>query len=336
MIKKLLFQFLLQLLTFGGLFGALNLSEPSIIFVHLGDQLPIYLETAVKQARSFNSCNIIVVANATALQKAQQIFTRYQVISVACESLRKTQAHTFFLQHSKLDTSFRKGFWSFATERFLYLHDLLQQYDLHDIVHLENDNMIYCDISSLLPIFHKQYPHIGITLDNDERCIPGFVYIADAASMDSLAQWICQEASHRKNDMQSLASYFKKFGTTHADQLPIIMNEYVQDNELISPTKMKAKNKFNYCKHDELFHSIFDAAALGQYVGGVDPRNCPSKPGFINESCVFNPSLLHISWKKDNLGRKIPYATYKSLEYRINNLHIHSKFLHRFLSLPEE
>jgi len=77
---------------------------------------------------------------------------------------------------------------------------------------------------------------------------------------------------------------------------------------------------------------LFDGAAIGQYLGGVDPRNQKSKPGFINESCVFNPSRFLFEWIKDDKGREIPYAIFKDCKYRINNLHIHSKNLAKFKS----
>jgi hypothetical protein len=80
------------------------------------------------------------------------------------------------------------------------------------------------------------------------------------------------------------------------------------------------------------FGSIFDAAAIGQFLGGIDPRNGVSKPGFINESCLFNPGLMTFVWERDAYGRLVPYAIYGSTKARINNLHIHSKKLEGFFS----
>lgn len=206
--------------------GNFSCDGPSIVLVHIGKVLPSYLTTAVKQARLFNDCPIILIANEEAISQSSGSLGSYHVTCVSCESLKKTTEHQTFIQNSKLDKTFRNGFWNNATERFFYLQDLMEQYQLHDVVHLENDVMLYVDILSLIPLFKKTGMHVGLTLDNDERCIPGFV----------------------------------------------------------------------------------------------------------NESCVFNPSFLTFFWKTDDQNRKVPFAQYGDTICRINNLHIHSKHLDAFLS----
>ena len=334
--KKIFALVVTSLLFLGSLIGAATSSGHSIIFVHLGDTIPSYMEIAIKQARLFNDCPILLVANQKALDEIGSALDKYETTTIACESLVKTKEHHTFLTTSKLDKRFRNGFWSYATERFFYLQDLMQQYTLENVVHLENDVMLYVELETIMPTLKKHYPHLGLTLDNDNRCIPGFVYIADSKSMDHLAQHVATAVASGKNDMESLAGYCQKFGLSFANQLPIIMSSYANMNKLRSPCGFVAKNKQNYSLYEEEFTSIFDAAALGQYLGGIDPRNDPkAKPGFINESCVFNPSLLAYTWKKDEKGRAVPYASYKDSEVRINNLHIHSKNLQAFLSVKE-
>jgi len=71
---------------------------------------------------------------------------------------------------------------------------------------------------------------------------------------------------------------------------------------------------------------------MGQYLGGIDPIHRNSAPGFINETCVFNPSHLTYVWWCDNKGRKVPFALYKGNLHKIANLHIHSKRLYEFNS----
>lgn len=322
----------LSFLIINAAYAVLNEKEPSIVFVHIGERLPDYLESAIKQARMFNSCNIIVVANEKAFQQANGNLEKYDTLCVACESLDKTFEHFMFMYHSTLDKYFRNGFWNHATERFFYLQDVMQKFNLSSVIHIENDNMFYVDVYELLPVFKEHYPHIGLTMDNDGRCIPGIVYIADKESMDHLAEYIAKFAFQGRNDMEIIASYYKEFGFALASQLPIIMKEYVIERDLVSPYGHFAQNKWNYCQYADAFSSIFDGAAIGQYLGGIDPRNGPSVPGFINESCVFNPSLLVYSWKTDERNRKVPYASYRGVEYRINNLHVHSKDLVQFLS----
>ena len=74
---------------------------------------------------------------------------------------------------------------------------------------------------------------------------------------------------------------------------------------------------------------IFDAAAIGQFIGGVDPHNCPNNTrGFINETCVikYNDEGT-ILWRNCDGFLKPFLQTREAREIPIFNLHIHSKAL---------
>ncbi len=81
---------------------------------------------------------------------------------------------------------------------------------------------------------------------------------------------------------------------------------------------------------------IFDAAAIGQYVGGVDPRNTPGDTrGFVNETCVIKyADEGEIMWTtEDASGFRKPFLKIKgnNTKVPIFNLHIHSKNLHLYV-----
>jgi hypothetical protein len=75
---------------------------------------------------------------------------------------------------------------------------------------------------------------------------------------------------------------------------------------------------------------IFDAAAIGQYVGGVDPRNIDGDTrGFVNETCVIKYNDEgEIGWRS-YAGFTRPFIKLygSGVEIPIFNLHIHSKAL---------
>jgi hypothetical protein len=111
------------------------------------------------------------------------------------------------------------------------------------------------------------------------------------------------------------------------------------DLKLQSKSGLVVKNEERYKKNFSLFHSVFDAAAIGQYLGGIDSRNMKfnffkrilkRKVKFVNESAVYDVSKFSYYWEKDQLGRKIPYLNYRGENVKINNLHIHSKELKDF------
>ena len=309
-----------------------QLSGYSIIFVHLGRKIPDYLFDAVCQARLFNEyADIMVIAEQEAIDQSNDLlFNKHKITLVPCESLVRTDAHKKFNQETALSKISREGFWYKTTERFFYLDECIRQYELSEVFHMEYDNMLYVDLEELLPIFGS-YPGIAATFDSDERCIPGFIYIAHVGAIEKLINFIAEKATEGLNDMQVIA-LFKQQSAKEIDSLPIIMPEYIKQYGLCNELGHSTKSPKDYAQYIDLFDSIFDGAAIGQYLGGIDPLNGPSSAGFVNETCLFNASKLTYSWHKDTQGRKVPFASCGEKIYRINNLHVHSKNLKEFSS----
>ncbi len=288
----------------------------SIVFVHIGKTLPPYLEESIAQARFFNKeCPIYLIANNEALKHAKKNLGVYMI---SYEDLKKSSQHKKFKKSSPLNRDFRGGFVFFATERFFVLDDFMKQYQIKDLFHLESDVMLYADLKNLAPFFKGLYRGmIAATFDNDKRCIPGILYISESKPLDKLTEFIAETKA--PNDMEYLSKFKDKYHHTYVDYLPIVMPS----------VGLKSVYSNNY----EVLASVFDAAALGQYLGGIDPRNPgASGKGFINESCVFNPANFEFIWENDSEGRRVPYLFYRGEKCRINNLHIHSKNLKQFLS----
>lgn len=303
-----------------------------LVFVHLGPTLPTYIEDALWQACLFNSPNdVYVIANTQALTHANNLAHYAHIIPA--ETLKQSSRHILFTKNSTLEKRFHDPFWLYASERFLYLDDFMQQYDIADLFHIENDNMLYVDLKEILPIFHQHYKEIAAVFDNDERCIPGFFYVAHKEAMANLAAFFATWAFVGAHDMEIL-TFYKKQNPTLIYALPIIPSSYSKTYPLVSTIGITTNNPSIYSQHSEQFMSIFDAAAIGQYLGGTDPRNGKTGAGFINESCLFNPSRCIYEFRTDASGRSVPHMVFQEHAYRINNLHVHSKNLTPFLSKP--
>lgn len=302
--------------------------ECNIVFVHLGSSLPEHLSWAIKQARLFNNCRIFLVANQLSLSKSEHILNSLNIEAVACENLHHTSRHCVFLKTSKLDKSFRGGFWFFASERFFYLDDLIQRYKLRNVIHLESDVMLYSSVSEILPILDKYYKGLAVTFDNDNRCIPGFVYIRNPKTIAQLTK--CMSCLNKTNDMEAFKVFRNQIGPEIVTTLPIAHEEYILKNVLISDKPE------DYCYLVDEFQSLFDPAHFGQFLGGMDPRNGDDSKSYVNPHSVINASSFTYTWEKDSKGRWIPFCEYDGKKLKINNLHIHSKRLSDFYSLKPE
>lgn len=296
----------------------------TIVFVHIGPSLPQYLEIALKQARLFNDSEIILIANQAPMQEWESKLQNLQITGISCESLVQSDRHITFSRSSKLNREFRGGFWFLATERFFYLDDLMQQYNLSNIVHLESDVMLYASLEEISPILLKNYNGLGLTFDIDNRCIPGFVFIRNGKIMASLTEYMMNLGS--TNDMEAFVGFRNKIGSELVKSLPIVSHEYVRKYNLAS------YRPHDYTNLVDEFDSLFDAACFGQYLGGVDPRNKPGSTSYVNPHSLVNSALFRYSWERDDRGRLVPFCTCQGKKLRLNNLHIHCKRLEEFYS----
>ena len=210
-----------------------------------------------------------------------------------------------FYQKTHLDKSFRNGFWTLTSLRFFYIYEFMKKYNIHNVVHLENDVLIYYNCNSLS--FDN---YIYIPFDSFQRNIASIMYIP---SSDIFKQCL-DHYNFTKNDMENFVNIKNKTGLIK--NLPIFPNTTTSNPEV------------NFvCSNYELFNCIFDAAAMGQYLGGVDPRNDAGNTiGFVNETCVIKYNQYTFLWED-----KKPYLVINEKKYNIFNLHIHSKNLIKFI-----
>jgi hypothetical protein len=323
-----------------GFFCFLNLYPYSIVFVHLGPDLPSHISDAAFQARLFNLTeDIYLLANQEALNKSdkQELLKKMRndirVKIVPIETLKRSKEHDVFEKRSTHNVNCRQGFWKFTTERFFVLDDFMQQAKVNDVVHLESDTLLYRNLEELMPIFRLYYKGIAAVFINDVYCIPCFVYFGNPAAIKNLVKYVAEHAVEGKNDMVMLSGFKAKNSAQLIDSLPIISREYVKCCGLKSINGHSAHNQEKYYKNIDAFKSIFDGNAIGQYFGGRDPSTGPAGPGIINKNSLFNPSLLTYQWEKDEQGRNVPFMIFNGERYRINNLHVHSKDLKKFLSV---
>ena len=182
-------------------------------------------------------------------------------------------------------------------KRFFYIFSYMKKYDRQKCLHIENDVLLYQQLDNISD-------HIYLTMDSEQRCIPGVVYIPEY----KLLQDLIDKYDYMQNDMINLAHFYNN-------------NRDTVKSFPISTTK--------WSDNFERFGMIFDAAAIGQYLFGIDPKNTTQKhtEGFINETCVVKYNKYIFVWKYFN-GMYRPYIIINDQLIPIFNLHIHSKRLH--------
>tara|TARA_Y100000385_G_scaffold25941_1_gene24738 strand:- start:1 stop:861 length:861 start_codon:yes stop_codon:yes gene_type:complete len=204
----------------------------------------------------------------------------------------------------KLKKGFRKGFWINTSKRLFLLYEYIKINNLKNVIHLENDVLLYTKMN------YSFKEKIYITMDSKSRCIPGIIYIPKYELLTNLIEnW-----KFNKNDMTNMCNFYLN-NRDIVNTFPII------DNSI---------EKCMYNENFNEFKSIFDGAAIGQYIGGVDPRNKRGDTtGFVNETCEIKYDKYTFKWlKKEN--DYFPYIDINGKLIPINNLHIHCKQLENF------
>jgi len=270
-----------------------------IILVCLGT-FQNYITENINNLLDFNNSNITVITNKNLENSFKQVKSKIKIIYA--EDLNNYN----YDNNCKLNKKSNNGLWFQSSNRFFYLYDYIKKYNIEGCFHIENDVMIYANLNNYIPNEKKIY----LTMDSHNRCIPSLLFIPSHRELERLIK----NYNNTTNDMNNLGIFFNK-NKDISDTLPIVK----QNNNY---NKRDLLNK-NY----EKFNAIFDAAAIGQYLGGCHYNY--TRPGFINETCLVKYNNYNFYWKKKE-NNFIPHLEINNELIPIVNLHIHRKNLNNF------
>jgi hypothetical protein len=228
--------------------------------------LPAYIIDSVHQTRLFFKGRIICLLTDMGSPHAKILRDEYGVELFPCEKDAEFDAcvaehQTKFSIISELKG--RERLFVYAFERFFTLLRFLSQPSeslTTDIIFLELDNLIYADPAEWLSAFQEK--DMAYMFDNQLRCASGICYMRNTDVMRAFTRECLHyirtaDMSHEfMTEMQALYAFWKKNGD-RVQLLPI----HWPAPHVPPPT---------YERWDR-YQSLFDAAAIGIYLGGVDP-----------------------------------------------------------------
>ena len=314
--------------------------QTNIIIVHLGEDLPHYIRDCLEQLRIWNSpeeVKIFLVTFPELIELLEPICRDFSITFVSTEALLpfQTESHKYFLANYKnYDAAFRNGYWRFVIERFYYMEELMRSYNLTSAIHLEYDVMVYIDVAALQTKFNENIKGLALSFDSDTEGCPGFIVVNSLGSLELLNGFMAINCNSGLTDMRIL-SVFRKIYPDQMESLPQISTATYKGKPIrksLSGIDAEGSTAYLANKFDELGEYIFDSRAIGQYLGGVDPRNtngiCIIE--YLNESAFYTvDDYGSFVWKQDHAKR---WYLETSAGHRIVNIHLHSKRLSHFLS----
>jgi hypothetical protein len=235
----------------------------NIVQVHLGPELPQYLYDQLEQTRVFNPEEAIYLLLGGGARCDEEALDRFGVVVVRMESIARCKNHDRFVKRNRLGRKGLGGFWRYAFERFFAIESFLEACRLRNVVHMENDVMLYAPLGERLAAFQERCPHIGLTMDSESRCVPGFMFLRDPASLAAMNGYFIDSGLRKhKNDMHALGSYMRNAAPSACSALPTIPSRYRSLYPLANASG-ELSDKPWYDEAFDAFGGIFDAAAIG-------------------------------------------------------------------------
>lgn len=273
----------------------------NIVLVHLGGSVPPYFWTCVDQIRRYFDGKLWVYCDAGL---DRQMCIKYDVlifdpIAISNSPRIREFSEVSFIRHYG-------AFWEYAFKRMFVLEEMIRAAQMTNVIHIENDVLIYSDPSSLT------FP--------DRMCAnkigPKFATYAYT--------WIPNyDAIKSVNDgnlrMLSLGGYAltKRYGENMVNEMLIARDLMEQGILGELPCLPPAKD-------------VFDPAAYGQWCFGTPATQ---KPGWAEHRHDIGHEILEgnidVNWNKNEKGFNEPYVVSGSGEVlsKIHSMHMHCKNL---------
>lgn len=220
------------------------------------------------------------------------------------------------VEKSKKINEFRDGFWLKTIERYFVLWQYMYKKNVSCLFHAELDNIVFWagDVGKRLDLIGKGF---FLPTDSEERGIGSFIYINDKDALENLCKHYMQNKELIPNDMKLLGEMCQKYSNFYRLPTEKKISELSPENGEISYSSVGG---------------IFDAAAIGQYILGVDPRNINTFlfNKFINENSTAK--FENITFYFNDLNSKFILIDKKNKNiYNLYNIHLHSKLIELFL-----
>jgi len=291
----------------------------NIVLFHLGNKLPDYFTYCTDQIKLTNPDSVIYLLTNSNIDSIPNV----KVVDV--REFEVPDISNYFssdIHHKQL--------WQTSLIRIFYLEAFLRTYNIKDIIHFDNDVLIYHNYTEMLNKFKKF--NFLITPQFDTEYVFGFSYIKDYKSLTPITSILQNLISLPFRELQTLTnteyphemrllSYVNKISNNkYIDLLPVVVDGEGSDN-------------FN------IFNMVFDPSSYGKHIAGSHclgshNRHFVTTPKWNGtETHHYIGKQIHAGIIEVDLAGNIPYIIYNETTYKISNLHIHNKQLKDFIIL---
>ena len=282
-----------------------------IVLIHLGPQIPSYLFQCIRQIRNVTDDRIIIAFS----EQKNFIVREENVVTVCLESISKCENWRRF-NHSHF-SQMGLDLWRYACERFYAIETLMDELKLGNILHIENDNLIYAKPD--VEFFENNYDGcIAITQITETLLGAGIMYVDNIDALYDM-----NKALNRLIDLGH-KGLVEKYGGEMLNEMRLLKIVHDEHPELIKLLPIFPDEKSKY---------VYDCASWGQFIGGT--YHSPGVSYHDDSHLIgreINRSKYEISWCSGHNKAPMVMDVSSGNCKQLFNLHIHSKELDKWMS----
>lgn len=281
-----------------------------LVLVHLGKKIPKALNANISYIKNnFPELSLtVIVDNISNFNDMKKQGIKCRIYEDQNNIERLFHGHQF-------SSRFRNGFWKSSTKRLFAFLEYFSEESKTPKIHIENDihlrpNFPYAKFLKL-----KKLAWLGY---NEFRDVGSIIYCPDKDSADWLMDKLISKMSISRDftDMTLLRD------VSSGNPLNIVKLPIAEEpmSVLFSPSVRNEERNQN-SEYFEVFNGIFDAAPMGMWITGQDPRNHRGRLLLHRNHAdsYIQPSEGDYFFGSDNM------LCYSEKKIPIFNLHVHSK-----------
>ena len=285
------------------------------------NKLPLFIECNFKQFRLFNpEVNVYFLTDKQHL--SNEVFKKYNILPFDKDQFYSNKIREF---ESLFNIYDKNDFWTVTATRLIYIENFMADMNLTNVYHFENDVLIYYNLAAHDKTFRSLYNDMAITVGGEIVAMTGFMFIKHSGALADMTKYFID-----------MLRRFGIQGTCDRYRIPMVNEMFLMRQYGIDfPGQLRNLPTMpfgEYSENVEAFNSLFDPASYGQFVGGTQSEGPGAMPQdhYIGRWLKKNPQI-YIYWNDEGLN--LPYLVFDKKVIKINNLHIHSKNLHKYMSV---
>lgn len=302
----------------------------NVVLFHRGDYiprhrdeswLPNHIKYCIKQIRHTNpELKIYFLTNLNIEQPADKNITIVDINEFEAPDISNYFAH---------DIQYHVQLWQTAVLRMFYLEIFLEKYNITDVIHFDNDIVLYSNLKKLESTF-KNFNFL-ITPHTETEYVFGFSYIKNNKALTQINRHLLELINLPFKELQARVNHTCPHEMRLLNYINTSNNMQLIDHLPVVPTGTGSDN-YN------LFNTVFDPSTYGKHIAGSHDLGLHNKY-FVPTKNWNGTEKHHYAGQQlmeDKLEVKFidkePRIYSKDSEYNLVNLHIHTKELDKFIS----